>query len=257
VTENAIETSGLAVRFGRRAVLRGVDLEVPRGSVTALVGRNGEGKSTLLKALCGVVPPCAGSARVLGLDPARKGARLRARIGIVQDRLELPAWMRVRDALRFTAAFHPTWSGEEERRLVELLRLDPRERVRDLSRGKRAALALTLALAHEPELCLLDEPFSGLDVATRRDVLSAVIGHLREAGRTILVASHALDDLARAADRLAILRDGVIALSGELEELRRGHAEARGLALSMDSLVLRYLRTDTDDDREEEAPCAA
>ncbi len=234
--ETVVEIRGLVRSFGRRRVLDGVDLALGAGSVTALVGENGAGKSTLLRCVAGIVPASAGRVRALGLDPARAGAKLRARIGYVPERLELPAWMRVGAALRFFAAFYPTWSAAEERRLACAFELDPRERVRTLSKGARAKLALLVALAHGPELLLLDEPFSGLDPGVRKHVLAALVGHLRDPERTVLLVTHSLDDVERAADRVALLADGRVRACGETEELRERFARVRSLAGGLEEL---------------------
>jgi ABC-2 type transport system ATP-binding protein len=217
----AISVRNLGVRFGARfggrAVLERLDLELERGSVTALVGANGAGKSTLLRVLVGALVPDTGWARVLGLDPARAGARVRARVGYVPDRFDVSERTTAREWLEFVARFYPTWNRVEQQRLCELMTLDVAPRVAELSKGQRTKLALVAALAHEPELLLLDEPFSGLDVATRRAVASAVIGHLREQARTVLLVSHSMTDLERVADRVALLEAGRIVQHGELE----------------------------------------
>lgn len=220
MTRAVIATRGLTCRFGRNQVLRGVDLEVPEGSVTALLGRNGEGKSTLLRILIGFLPQDAGDARVLDLDPRRKGPELRSRVGYVPERLELPPWMSIADHLRFLRPFYPTWNDDEVARLVDRLGLDPSARIRDLSKGFRTKHLLLCALAHEPRLLLLDEPFSGLDPVLRGDVMGAVLDHLREDGRTVVLVSHSLVDVERVADRVALLDQGRIAFHDDLETVR-------------------------------------
>lgn len=208
MSEAVIEARGVRVRFGRRRVLDGLDLDVARGSVTALVGRNGAGKSTLLRVLVGALVPDGGATRVLGLDPSRQGARVRARVGYVADRLDVPAWVRGRDWLAFVAQFHPKWNAECELRYVELLELDVATKVAEMSKGTRAKLALVAALAHEPDVLLLDEPFSGLDSVVRRSISTAVLTSLRDDARTVLLVSHSLSDVERLADRVAILTEG-------------------------------------------------
>jgi ABC-2 type transport system ATP-binding protein len=215
--ECVVNVRGVSVKFARRAVLNKLDFELVRGSVTALVGDNGAGKSTLLRVLVGALAPDAGAVRVLGFDPMRDGARLRARLGYVADRFEVAERTTAREWLEFVARFYPNWNLAEQRRLCELLELELTPRVAELSKGARAKLALVAALAHEPELLLLDEPFSGLDVGARRAVAGAVIGHLREAGRTVLVVSHSVADLERVADRVALLEAGRIERHDELE----------------------------------------
>jgi ABC-2 type transport system ATP-binding protein len=218
---STVAARGLRVRFGGDPVLAGLDLEVPEGSVTALCGSNGAGKSTLLRVLVGALVPDGGSARVLGLDPAREGARVRALAGYVPDRFDAPGRMRARDWLAFVARFHRGWSADEQRRLTEALRLDDSAEIASLSKGARAKLALVAALAWRPRLALLDEPFSGLDVASRDAIAAAVIGHLRDEGRTVVLVSHSIADVERLADRVAVLEDGRIVREGELERVAR------------------------------------
>ena len=216
-TMNPVVVENLHVSFRGNRVLTGVDLELRRGSATALVGANAAGKSTLLRVLIGTLAPDAGGVRVLGLDPLEQGARVRARIGYVADRLQLPNWMRARDWLRFVSRLYPTWSRAEERRLCDLLGFDASAGVRELSKGSRAKLALVTALAHAPALLLLDEPFSGLDVDTRRLSAKLAVEFLREEGRSVLLVSHSIGDIELVCDRVAVLAEGRIRQHDELE----------------------------------------
>lgn len=216
-----IETRDLTVRFRRNEVIRELSLRFDAGTVTAMLGRNGVGKSTLLRVLVGFLPQTSGDARVFGLDPAKRGPDIRRRLGYVPDTLELPRWMSVDDHLRFLEAFYPTWDRAEERRLLSQLDLDAKAKVKDLSKGQKEKHALVAALAHRPELLLLDEPFSGLDPVVRQEVLTAVLGHLREDGRTIVVVTHSMQDVERLADRIVLLDEGRVRLDGASEDLRR------------------------------------
>ncbi|HTF87041.1 MAG TPA: ABC transporter ATP-binding protein [Planctomycetota bacterium] len=216
-----VVVKGLRVVFGKRRVLDKLDFELRRGSATALVGDNAAGKSTLLRVLIGRLVPDAGSVEVLGLDPARDGASLRARLGYVADRIELPNWMRAGDWLKFSARFYPTWNLNEQERLCTMLELDTREKVRELSKGNLAKLGLIAAMSHRPELLLFDEAFSGLDSGTREKFSSAVIDHLRDEGRTVLLVSHSIADIERVCDRVAILSEGRIAREDDLETIAR------------------------------------
>jgi len=219
--DSAVSCVAVARRFGDRYVLNGVDLRVPYGSVTALLGRNSAGKSTLLRALVGLVRPDHGTIRVLDLNPALRGAAVRRRVGFAPERFELPRWMRVRDYLAFLEPFYPTWSAADASRLLDQLGVDPGEPTEILSKGSRAKLSLVAALAHAPALLLLDEPFSGLDPIVRDEILATVLRSLREEQRTVLLASHSIADVERVADRVAILDGGRVALEGDLEEIAR------------------------------------
>jgi len=218
---NVIETRDLTVRFRKDEVLRGLTTAFERGTVTALLGRNGVGKSTLLRVLVGFLPATSGEASVFGLPCSKRGPDIRRRVGYVPDRLELPRWMSVDDHLRFLEAFYPTWDKHEERRLLAQLDLDAKAKVKDLSKGQREKHALVAALAHRPDLLLLDEPFSGLDPVVRQEVLTAVLGHLRDDGRTILVVTHSMQDVERIADRIVLIEDGRVRMDGASEDLRR------------------------------------
>lgn len=231
-----VSVNGLRVRFGRRTILDGLDLDVPRGSVTALVGRNGVGKSTLLRVLVGALVPQAGSARVLGLDPTREGPRVRARIGYVPDHIDVTSWMRGRDWLAFVARFYPTWSMGEERRWLDVLGLEANAMVSEMSKGSRTKLALVASLSHAPELLLLDEPFSGLDVGVRHAITTAVLTSLRDEQRSVLLVSHSIPDVERLADRVAVLSEGRIEREGDLEVV--GRAARGGVDLETTLLAL-------------------
>jgi ABC-2 type transport system ATP-binding protein len=227
---HCIETRGLSMRFGKNVVLKGVDLDVRQGGVTALLGKNGIGKSTLLKILVGFHPPTAGTARVLGLDPVKQGPKIRGLVGYVPDRMELPKWMTIEGHFRFLEPFYPTWDRALETELVTRLQLDPKAKLTTQSKGQRAKHALVAALAHRPELLLLDEPFSGLDPVARHEVLTAVMGHLRDEGKTVLVVSHSMSDVERVADRLVFLDEGSVRLDMDLEEVQR---RARRIAVTL------------------------
>ena len=233
---HVISARNLAVKFGRRSVLDGLDLDVPQGSVTALVGGNGAGKSTLLRVLVGALVPNSGSVRVLGRDPTCEGELVRERVGYVADRLEIAPRTRAAEWLVFVGQFQPRWERSEVHRLATLLGLDLETRFGEMSKGTRAKLALVAALAHRPELLVLDEPFSGLDVDTRLAVTQGILGHLRDEGRSVLLVSHSMNDVERVADRVLVLEQGRITRGGELESFARTEAGR----LDLEHTLLRH-----------------
>ena len=221
-----IEVAGLRKAYGGRTVLDGVDLVVRPGEIVALLGPNGAGKTTTVEIVEGYRAPDAGTVRVLGEDPRRGGAALRARIGLMlQGGAGLEPRATPRDLVRLYAAFHE--GGPAPDALLEQVGLGSvaSTRVRRLSGGERQRLSLAVALAGDPEVLILDEPTAGMDPEARRDTRSLVAG-LRDEGRTILLTTHDLGDVELLADRVAILGGGRIVVDDTPDAIVRGGAVA-------------------------------
>jgi ABC-2 type transport system ATP-binding protein len=221
-----IEVSGLRKAYAGRTVLDGVDLAVRPGEIVALLGPNGAGKTTTVEIVEGYRQADAGTVRVLGEDPQRGGASLRARVGLMlQGGAGLEPRATPRDLVRLYAAFHH--GGRRTDELIDQvgLGLVAGTRVRRLSGGERQRLALALALVGDPEVLLLDEPTSGMDPEARRATRELIAG-LRGEGRTILLTTHDLGDVERLADRVAILAGGRIVVDDTPDSVMRGGAVA-------------------------------
>ena len=184
-TDAVIEIKSLSRRFGSELVLDKVSLDIPRGVVFGLVGENGAGKTTLIKHILGLLKAQSGSIRVFGLDPVADPVGVLGRVGYLSEQRDLPLWMRVDELLRYTQAFYPKWDAAYAGQLRGQFGLHPASRIKSLSRGECAKAGLLLALAHRPELLLLDEPSSGLDPVVRRDILEAIIRTVVDEGRTV------------------------------------------------------------------------
>lgn len=221
--ETVIEIIGLERRYGRIAALDGVSLNVPRGSVFGLVGENGAGKTTLIHHILGLLRAQRGTVRVFGLDPVAYPARVLGRMGVVTEDRDLPDWMRVDELLNFTRTFYPAWDLEYAEELRETFGLDAAARIGALSQGQLAKASLLVALAHRPDLLVLDEPSSGLDPVVRRDILEAIICTVAESGRTVLFSSHLLDEVERVADQVAMMKTGRLVLNVTMEALKESH----------------------------------
>jgi ABC-2 type transport system ATP-binding protein len=207
-------------RFGKKEVLRGVDLAIERGSVVGLLGKNAAGKSTLIKCLLGLLRIDSGESRIFNEDSWQLSADTKARLGYAPQEISLYAWMRVRQILEYTAAFYPRWNWALVDHLVKQWELPPEDRVAPLSAGQLQKLALLLALGHEPDLIVLDEPVAALDPVARRDFLRTLLDVAQNENRTILFSTHITSDLERVADRVAMLRDGRIVFYDELDVLK-------------------------------------
>jgi ABC-2 type transport system ATP-binding protein len=221
MTAPVIEFRDVTRTFGRRRALDGVSLAVQPGEVVALVGRNGAGKTTALRLGHGVLWPDTGAIRVLGLDPVRQGLDVRTRASLLSEESALYPWMTVREILAFGGALAPRWDARLASSLVERLGLEPGAKIRTLSRGTKAKVALALAVAARPEVLLLDDPTAGLDPLVRREVLEGILEALPGEGGAVLYASHLINDLERVADRVVFLDAGRIRLEGSIVELKQ------------------------------------
>lgn len=216
----AISVEGLSKRFGRRRAVDGLTFEVAEGSVCGLLGRNGAGKSTLIRMMMNLLDPTTGRITMLGLDSRRDHTALMRRVGYVSESPVLYESMKVKELVRFTAGFYAAWNHRRVDELLDRFAIDRDQRVRHLSRGTNAQLALALALGGDPELLIFDEPATGLDVMVRRDVLASIIQVIQQEGRTVLFSSHLLHEVERVADQVVIIDRGRLVQSGSTEELK-------------------------------------
>jgi ABC-2 type transport system ATP-binding protein len=223
VSEPVVAITGLTRRFGDRAALDSVTLSLPRGGVYGLVGPNGAGKTTLIRHVLGLLRAERGSVRVFGLDPTAEPVAVLSRIGYLSEENDLPLWMRLDELLRYSRAMYRTWDDAYAEELRRAFALDEAAKIKNLSRGQKARVGLLVALAHRPELLVLDEPSSGLDPLVRRDILGAIVRTIAEQGRTVLFSSHLLDEVEEVADHVTLISQGRIVLSGSLDEIRQSH----------------------------------
>lgn len=216
--EKELVADRIGFRYGKRHILDGLSLELSKGSLTVLLGANGVGKTTLMHLALGLLKPRTGTLRVFGLDPLRNARTVRERIGFVPSEPDAPKWMTVHDLRAFLRPQYPRWSDARLRELIARLRVPESTPFRAMSRGEGMKAMLVTALACRPALLLLDEPFAGLDPLARDEVLTGVLGSLRDEGTTVLCTTHDLDAAARIADRVAVLADGKIAREGALAD---------------------------------------
>ncbi|MEE8452209.1 MAG: ABC transporter ATP-binding protein [Thermoguttaceae bacterium] len=215
----AIKLAGLTKRFGRTLAVDKLSLEVPRGSTFGLIGPNGAGKSTTIKMLMGLLSVSTGEVRVLGIDPLAEPVRLKQRVGYVPETHHVYRWMRVEEVLGFCRSLYDTWNEQTCREMLGLFGLDPRKKVKHLSKGMLVKLSLLLAVSHDPELLVLDEPMAGLDPVAREEFLDGVLRTICERGQTVLFSTHTLDDVQRLADTVGILYEGRLLVHREVEAL--------------------------------------
>jgi ABC-2 type transport system ATP-binding protein len=216
----ALLADGLTIRYGRTTVVEGLSLAVPHGSVYALLGRNGAGKSSLLRVLLGQRPAAIGRVLLLGEDPWKRRASLMAKVGVMPEEPDAPPEMTAAQLSAFCGRLHARWDGAAVSERLRRFEVPLDRPFGSLSKGQRGAVSLALSLGHAPELLLLDDPTLGLDVVARDAVFQEVIGDLADCGTTVFVTTHDLRAIEGIADHVAILHEGRLAIAGPLEALK-------------------------------------
>ncbi len=208
--EDAIETESLTCRYGRTRAVDQLTMRVPAGSIYALLGPNGAGKTTTLKTLMNLRSPASGSARVLGVDSRALGPAELAKIGYVSENQRIPSNLTIAEIEAFCRPWYPTWDTALADELRERFGLDPRARIKTLSRGTRLKVQCLLAIAPRPSVLILDEPFSGLDPVVRDELTTGVLSLADRDGWSVLLTSHEMDDVERLADHVGFLVNGAL-----------------------------------------------
>jgi len=221
--EPVVVAQKLTRKYRRVTALDDFNLSVPEGQVLGLVGENGAGKSTLIKHILGMLRAQSGTIRVFGLDPVKEPVKVLSRIGYLSENRDMPGWMRVRELMRYCHSLYPGWDPEYAEELRELFELDPTAKLRTLSLGQTAKTGLLAALAHRPDLLVLDEPSSGLDPVVRRDILGAIFRSVAHEGRTVLFSSHLLEEVELVADRIAMVHAGKLMIHDTLDQIKTEH----------------------------------
>jgi ABC-2 type transport system ATP-binding protein len=215
-----IRIESLTVRYGRRTACRDVSLTVPKGAVYALLGRNGAGKSSLVRCLLGQQRASAGRALLFGGDAWKTRRRAMERIGVVPEEPDAPAAMTARQLSDFCARVYPRWDARAVAERLSRFAVPDRTPFGKLSKGQKGEVMLALALGHSPELLVLDDPTLGLDVVARRALTEEIVGELADRGTTVFLTTHDLAAFEGIATRVGILKEGALAVDEDLEALR-------------------------------------
>jgi ABC-2 type transport system ATP-binding protein len=222
-------------------VLDGVSFSLRSGEVVGLLGKNGAGKTTLIRVAMGMIEAQQGSVKIFEMDPREQPLEIKRRVGYVSEDQILPEFLSVRKVIELHRGLFPTWDDEIARELLNRFGLPPRSKIKTLSKGQARQVALICAVAHRPELMILDEPAGGLDPAARREFLETSIQLLNVAGSTILFSSHHMPDVERMAGRVVLLHEGRILLDDALDELREAYCLAllpHGSGTTRESLLV-------------------
>jgi ABC-2 type transport system ATP-binding protein len=258
---NILRTSDLTKRFRGTVALDRLNLDVPEGSVFALIGANGAGKTTAIKILMNIHQPTSGSAEALGVDSRKLSPPELQRIGYVSENQEMPEWMTVGYFLAYLKPFYPTWDDARAQELLRQFDLPLDRKLKHLSRGMKMKASLASSLAYRPKLIVLDEPFSGLDPLVRDELIEGLIESAAES--TILISSHDLAEIESFASHVGYLERGHLQFSEEMTALSARFREvevtldaapvlppnwpARWLQPETSAMVVRFVETQFDE----------
>ena len=220
MTEAVLELEGLTVRYGRLTAVDDLSLQVARGCVYALLGRNGSGKSSTVRCLLGQRKASAGKARLFNLDAWKKRQRIMERVGIVPEQPDIPPDTNAERLARFMVQVAPGWRSRQFFDRLENFGVPRRQRFDKLSKGQQRQMALALALAASPDLLVLDDPTLGLDAVARRELFEEIIGDLADHGTTVFLTTHDLAGIEGIANRIGILKNGSLVVDEPLEALK-------------------------------------
>lgn len=214
-----IETEHLSRKFGRVEAVHDLTMQVPAGSVFALVGPNGAGKTTTIKTIMNLLEPTSGRASVLGVDSRRINPALLARIGYVSENQDLPDYLTIGGLMDYCRPFYPAWDDTFARDLAGQLDLPLGTKLKNCSRGMKMKAALLVSLAYRPELLVMDEPFAGLDALVREEFARGILEIAGERPWTVFISSHDIDEVERLADWIGIINKGRLELAEPVASL--------------------------------------
>ncbi|GAB3426773.1 ABC transporter ATP-binding protein [Massilia solisilvae] len=236
-----IQMSRVSKHFASQQVLCNLDWQVEAGQVVGLLGRNGAGKSTLIECMLGLRETDTGSVTIYGEDVANLSEQVRARIGYVPQKSEVFEWLTPAQMLDYFKALYPRWNDAKVKALLARWGFDAamcNKQISKLSGGEKQRLSIIRALGHDPDLLILDEPVSALDPLGRRDFLRELVDNVIERGTTVVFSTHILSDLERVALDVAFLKDGQIALQGDMDSLLEGARRVTGPSAVLDGIRL-------------------
>lgn len=241
---NLIEARDVSLRYGRKLAVDNVSFNVPSGRVVGLLGHNGAGKTSLMKALVGL-RPCEGELRVLGLDPRRDRQQLLESICYIPDVAILPRWARVRQLIKLMSGLHPRFSADRARSLLRRTSVGLTDKVKALSKGMVVQVHLALMAAIDARVMILDEPTLGLDVLSRKAFYEMLIDEWCDGERSVLISTHQVEEIKALLSDVMILNEGKLALSISLEDMDRrfvalSHDAAQADAIAAAHPLLRY-----------------
>ena len=217
-TVSVVTAKNLSKRYGKSVAVDNISFDIPAGRIVGLIGPNGSGKTTTLKAMLGLVP-FTGELKVLGLDPRTERDELMKQVSFIADVAVLPRWIRVREAIDFVAGVHPKFDRAKAERYIQNTKLKPGMKVKEMSKGMIVQLHLALVMAIDAKLLVLDEPTLGLDILFRKRFYQNLLEDYFDEDKTIIVTTHQIEEIELILSDLMFIRDGKITLSASMDEI--------------------------------------
>ncbi|PZP32430.1 MAG: multidrug ABC transporter ATP-binding protein [Roseateles depolymerans] len=244
MSTNLIDAQGVSLRYGKKLALNEVSLSVPPGRVVGLLGHNGAGKTSLMKALVGLLP-VQGELRVLGQRPSENRQALLTQLSYIPDVAVLPRWARVGELITLMSQLQPKFSAERARALLRRTSVSESDKVKSLSKGMVAQTHLALIAAIDAKLMILDEPTLGLDVVSRKSFYEMLIDEWCDGERSVLISTHQVEEVEALLSDVIMLNEGQVVLSISLEDIDRrfvalSHDPAAADAMAAAHPLLRY-----------------
>ena len=221
---SVLSARGLTKRYGKRVAVDGIDFDIPAGRIVGLIGPNGSGKTTTLKAALGLVP-FEGELSVLGYDPRTQRDELMRDVCFIADVAILPRWLRVKDAVDFVAGVHPRFDRSKAERYIASTKLKPTMKVKEMSKGMIVQLHLALVMAIDARLLVLDEPTLGLDIMYRKQFYQNLLEDYFDEQKTIVITTHQVEEVEHILTDLMFIREGRIVLAASMEEIGERYTE--------------------------------
>lgn len=214
--ENIVEFRDVYKQYSKKEVLKGVNLNIPKGKIVGLLGPNGSGKSTMIKLMNGLLQPDKGSIEINGMKPSKETKKI---VSYLPERTYLNDWMKVKDILKFFKDFYEDFDLQKANEMIEALKIDKNEKLKTMSKGTKEKVQLILVMSRRADLYILDEPIGGVDPAARSYILKTILTNYNE-DSTLLIATHLISEIENICDDILFISNGEIVLQGSVDEIR-------------------------------------
>lgn len=232
--KNLIECINLQKNYGKKEVLKNVELHIQKGRIIGLLGPNGSGKTTLLKLMNGLLQPTDGNILIRGMEP---GEETKSIVSYLPDKMYFADWMKVKDLMDFFTDFYADFDRERAEEMCRSLGISLEDKIKKLSKGNKEKVQLILVMCRKAQVYLLDEPIAGVDPAARDYILDTILKNYNEEG-TVIISTHLISDIEKILDEAILIRDGIIIRHAAVDDLREEYGK------SIDEMFREMFRSD-------------